>query len=65
MERIAAQGPVAVAAVKDVLHRGADMPLPEANALEQQAFADLFATADQTEGMAAFLAKRPPEFKGE
>ena len=65
LERIAAQGPVAVAAVKDVLHRGADMPLPEANALEQQAFADLFATADQKEGMAAFLAKRPPEFKGE
>lgn len=64
LDRIAAQGPLAVAKVKEVLHRGASMPLPEANELEQQAFASLFATEDQTEGMAAFLAKRPPKFTG-
>lgn len=62
--RIAAQGPVAVAKCKEVLHRGAELPLAEANVLEQQAFASLFATADQREGMAAFLAKRAPDFKG-
>ncbi|MCA9710173.1 MAG: enoyl-CoA hydratase/isomerase family protein [Myxococcales bacterium] len=62
--RIAAQGPLAVAKVKEVLHRGASLPLAEACELEQQAFAGLFATDDQTEGMAAFLDKRPPSFTG-
>jgi len=65
LTRIAAQGPLAVAKVKEVLHRGAELPLPEANELEQQAFASLFATADQTEGMVAFLGKRDPKFSGE
>ena len=60
--RIAAQGPLAVAKAKEVLHRGASMPLAAANDLEQEAFAGLFASADQKEGMAAFLAKRPPKF---
>ncbi|MEM7158383.1 MAG: enoyl-CoA hydratase-related protein [Myxococcota bacterium] len=64
LSRIAQQGPVAVAKAKEVLHRGADMPLAEGNELEQQAFASLFATADQREGMAAFLAKRPAKFTG-
>lgn len=62
--RIAAQGPVAVAKCKAVLHQGASMPLAQANDLEQQAFASLFSTADQREGMAAFLGKRAPEFEG-
>lgn len=61
---IAKQGPVAVARAKEVLHKGAQLPLAEANLLEQQAFAALFETEDQSEGMAAFLAKRAPEFKG-
>ena len=62
--RIAAQGPVAVAKCKAVLHQGASMPLEQANDLEQQTFASLFATADQREGMAAFLGKRPPQWRG-
>ena len=41
------------------------MPLQEACDLEERAFADLFATEDQSEGMAAFLAKRAANFKGE
>jgi enoyl-CoA hydratase len=52
-------GPQAVAVAKAVLHRGADLPLAAANALEIEGFARLFATADQKEGMAAFLGKRP------
>ncbi|RMG99338.1 MAG: crotonase [Deltaproteobacteria bacterium] len=63
-QKIAEQGPLAVARVKDVLHRGIDMPLAEANRLEQEAFAALFDTADQKEGMKAFLEKRPPNFTG-
>lgn len=65
LSRVAQQGPLAVAKAKEVLHRGADLPLPEANALEQQTFAELFSSADQKEGMAAFLAKRAPGFRGQ
>lgn len=62
-KKIAAVGPLAVAAAKRVMLAGADLPLSQANALEIDAFAGLFATADQKEGMAAFLAKRKAEFK--
>lgn len=64
LETIAQMGPQAIASCKAVLHRGADMPLSEANRLEREAFAALFATADQKEGMAAFLGKRPATFTG-
>ena len=64
IEEIAAQGPLAVAAAKALIHRGADLPLPDANLREIEAFAGLFASADQREGMAAFLGKRRPSFTG-
>jgi enoyl-CoA hydratase len=63
-EAIAQMGPQAVAAVKAVLHRGVDMPLQAACALEIDSFARLFTTEDQREGMSAFLAKRRPNFVG-
>jgi enoyl-CoA hydratase len=53
-----------VAAAKRLIRDGADMPLPEANQLEQAAFGEAFGTQDQSEGMSAFLEKRPPAFKG-
>jgi enoyl-CoA hydratase len=62
--RIADNGPLAVAEAKRVIQQGWSLPLEEAILLEGQAFAGLFATADQREGMAAFLAKRPPAFQG-
>jgi enoyl-CoA hydratase len=61
---IVAMGPCAVTACKRVLLNGSDLPLTEANELESAAFATLFATSDQREGMAAFLAKRPARFEG-
>ncbi|MCA9661061.1 MAG: enoyl-CoA hydratase/isomerase family protein [Myxococcales bacterium] len=64
IEEIAVMGPLAVAKAKELIHRGADMPLPEANQREIEAFAGLFSTEDQREGMAAFLAKREADFKG-
>lgn len=64
LETIAQMGPVAVARCKAVLHEGASLPLAEANRREREAFAELFATDDQSEGMAAFLEKRPAAFTG-
>jgi enoyl-CoA hydratase len=62
--RIAANGPLAVAEAKRVIQQGWALPLEDAVALEGDAFAALFATADQREGMAAFLAKRNASFQG-
>jgi enoyl-CoA hydratase len=61
---IAKRGPLAVAQAKRVVDAGASLELGKANALERDGFAKLFGTADQKEGMAAFVAKRPAEFKG-
>jgi enoyl-CoA hydratase len=61
---IAAKGPVAVKMSKHLIQRGQDFDLANANAMEADVFGFLCATEDKHEGMAAFLAKRPPEFKG-
>ncbi len=61
---IAAKGPGAVAACKAAVDRGLGMTLPEGLTVEAQAFARCFATADQKEGMAAFIDKRPACFTG-
>jgi enoyl-CoA hydratase len=64
--RIASNGPLAVAACKHLIHEGQSQPLEDALAAEQRAFGKLFASADQREGMAAFLAKprRAAKFEG-
>ena len=65
--RIAKNGPLAVAEVKRLVHQGQSIPLDAALALEARSFGLMFATADQREGMSAFLAKprRPANFKGQ
>jgi enoyl-CoA hydratase/carnithine racemase len=40
------------------------MSLEASLALEHRSFGELFATADQREGMAAFLGKRAAQFTG-
>jgi len=64
-EKIASKGPLAIAQCKRVLLRGEGVPLSVANELEIQGFSGLFGSADQREGMAAFLEKRAASFKGE
>ena len=62
--KIASRAPRAVAATKHALHAALELPLSLGNQLEQRLFSELFATQDQKEGMAAFLAKRPPSYTG-
>jgi enoyl-CoA hydratase len=62
--RIAAMPPLAVRAAKAMVNRAADTLLTEGLAEERQAFFDLFATDDQSEGMAAFSEKRAPTWQG-
>lgn len=57
------KGPVAIAAAKRSMNKGVDLSLDAALELEKQAFAALFGTEDQTEGMAAFIEKRKAQFK--
>jgi len=54
--------PVAAAA-KDTVNRALESSLGEGLRYERTAFRSLFALEDQTEGMAAFVGKRAPEFK--
>ncbi len=62
--KIAAKGPLAIAQCKRVMLRGMDVPMATAGELEAQAFATLFGSADQREGMAAFVQKRKATFRG-
>jgi enoyl-CoA hydratase len=63
-KKIASKAPLAIAQCKRVILRGADLPLATANELEAQAFAVLFGSHDQREGMKAFLEKRAAKFEG-
>jgi enoyl-CoA hydratase len=63
-ETIAQKGPIALANAKRAIHATQQMSLADGNQLEIKSFAACFATEDQKEGMAAFLAKRAPKFHG-
>jgi enoyl-CoA hydratase len=63
-EKIASKGPLAIARAKKVIDVGQSMSLEHACTLEADTFASLFDTADQKEGMKAFLEKRPAAFQG-
>ncbi len=47
---------------KEAINRGFELTLAEGVRFERRVFHSLFATADQKEGMAAFIEKRPPAF---
>jgi enoyl-CoA hydratase len=62
-ETIAAMSLPSVLAAKEAVNRAFETTLAEGVIFERRVFHSLFATADQKEGMAAFVAKRPAEFK--
>ncbi|WP_439590902.1 enoyl-CoA hydratase [Microbacterium sp.] len=61
-ETIAAKSLPSVYAAKAALDVAMETPLAEGLRFEKHAFAALFSTEDQKEGMAAFREKRSPEF---
>ena len=61
---ICSMPPLAILQIKEAVLAGDDASLQTALMLERKAFQLLFASADQKEGLRAFLEKRKPEFKG-
>jgi enoyl-CoA hydratase len=61
--KIAKNGPLAVRTAKRLVEMGLETSLRNGETMEMEAWANLFATEDQKEGMRAFLEKRKPEFK--
>ena len=64
-QMILKNAPLAIRAAKQSINEGYDLTADDAIALENKLFGGCFATADQKEGMAAFLEKRKAAFKGQ
>jgi enoyl-CoA hydratase len=62
--KIASQSPLAVMMNKELVNTAFETTLATGVAVERRLFHSLFAFDDQKEGMAAFVEKRKPEFKG-
>lgn len=62
---IAQMAPLAVRACLDVVHRGYDLPLDQALAIEAAGFRFCCSSEDKAEGTRAFLEKRTPHWKGQ
>jgi enoyl-CoA hydratase/carnithine racemase len=62
--KIASLSPTAVMLTKEMVNAAYETPLGQGVRLERRLFHSLFAFEDQKEGMAAFVEKRQPAFKG-
>jgi len=56
--------PLALRYIKEAIHKGADLSLPQALQLESDLAGMLLTTEDSKEGPRAFVEKRPPVWKG-
>ena len=63
--KIAEKGAIAAMATKESVNRAYETTLSEGVRFERRLFHALFSTADQAEGMEAFIDKRTANFKGE
>ncbi len=64
-KEIAQRAPLAIQFAKEAVNQAFETSLTQGLAVERRAFNFLFATADQKEGMAAFIEKRSVAWKGE
>ena len=62
---IASYSKPATIVAREEVERALEVGLREGLLFERRSFHALFATEDQTEGMQAFLEKRPPQFSGQ
>ena len=62
-EKIAEKSTISVMAIKEAVNRSYETSLNEGLLYERRMFHALFATEDQSEGMAAFAEKRSPKFR--
>ncbi|ACB39484.1 3-hydroxyacyl-CoA dehydrogenase/enoyl-CoA hydratase family protein [Pyrobaculum neutrophilum] len=62
--KLAEKPPLALAMAKYAVNFGVEIPLWAAEVLEAAEFGLLFSTKDVAEGVAAFLQKRKPQFRG-
>ena len=60
-ETIAKNAPIAVRACKKAINEGLEVEMDDAVVIEEKLFGSCFKTADQIEGMSAFLEKRKHE----
>ncbi|WP_286239396.1 enoyl-CoA hydratase/isomerase family protein [Neptuniibacter halophilus] len=65
VEQLAALAPVSMAQVKSLLNQAAHQPMQAQMLQERDAIFFCSTTADWQEGVDAFAAKRPPQFRGE
>jgi len=63
-EKIAANAPLSVRAVKRLVRQGMDIPLSHAIDTERYVFGLLYNSEDRIEGRKAFADKRKPDYKG-
>jgi E-phenylitaconyl-CoA hydratase len=63
-QKIAANAPLAVKALKRLVNQGLDMPLAHALEMDKYMFGLLRDTDDRIEGRRAFQEKRKPQYKG-
>lgn len=61
---LATRAPLALSWVKEAINNGSDKSQPEGLKLEAELFGRTFETKDHTEGIQAFIEKRPPRFHG-